>query len=334
MVPRSTFMAIARAERNVVWDAFYFWVLQTLALRLPDLFRATWLGLRGSPSGGISQVLSIFVDELRTAAWVVLPVAVVLFLVAGRERRNPAVALDFGAAGSVLYAFLWLPYRLLILDGAWGRPIRPVALAFELLALLMVVAFTAYAAVVSRKATPVPPRQRKARGMLVIALLLAAGPVLDARWIAGHLALLKPVGSGDPAPDFTLSLADKPEASLQLSSLRGHVVVLDFWATWCPPCLSLMPTLHEVAEDLASRGVRFVGINSEGPDADRAAVRAFLGEHPSPYPTVLDDGTVAGRYGVLAIPHLVIIDRQGRIVKVVAGGASRVELEREIIAQL
>ena len=100
MAPRSTVMAIARAERNVFWDAFYFLVLQTLALRLPDLVRATWLGLRVSPSGGVSQILSVFVDELRTAAWVVLPVAVVVFLVAGRERRSPAVALDLGAAGS------------------------------------------------------------------------------------------------------------------------------------------------------------------------------------------------------------------------------------------
>lgn len=118
------------------------------------------------------------------------------------------------------------------------------------------------------------------------------------------------------APDFTLpTLAGD---SLRLADLRGQIVVLNFWATWCRPCIAEIPDLIALHDELSPYGFTMVGISldEEGNDF----VRAFTERFGIPYPIPLDDGSVAEAYGgVWALPTTFVIDSEGRIMHRVVG---------------
>ncbi len=167
---------------------------------------------------------------------------------------------------------------------------------------------------------------------------LVLGAIAGSVLLAWGLALFRPMLSGSPllgqpAPDFTLPVAmgegAKNADRVRLSDLRGQVVVLDFWASWCGPCRASVPVLSRVAEHYAGRGAQVFGINSEpiGP-----GLFAFLETSWGfRYPT-LADGAVeaASAYGVHAYPTLVIIDPAGIVRFVHQGAKSESALRSEI----
>ncbi len=121
---------------------------------------------------------------------------------------------------------------------------------------------------------------------------------------------------GKPAPDFTLELLGGK--SFHLAEAKGKVVLLDFWATWCGPCLQAMPQVEAVAEEFKDRGVQLVAVNLQ---EDPKQITAMLERHKM-HPTVaLDrDGAVAQKYEANAIPQTVIIDREGKVARLFVGG--------------
>ncbi len=113
-----------------------------------------------------------------------------------------------------------------------------------------------------------------------------------------------------PAPDFELPSLEGG-SPIALSSFRGHVVVLNFWASWCAPCRVEAPGLRRVSERYADRGVRFLGVDYRDNDA---AGRAFIGEFHLRYPSVTDpSGSLADDYGLIGFPTTFIIDPAGTI---------------------
>jgi thiol-disulfide isomerase/thioredoxin len=98
--------------------------------------------------------------------------------------------------------------------------------------------------------------------------------------------------------------------------LQGKVVLLAFWASWCDACMRKMPLLERMQADLGRRGLRILAINIEG---NAAAVQRFKARRRSPLTMPVDDGRIAARYGVQVLPHLALIDRQGRIAHVQVG---------------
>jgi thiol-disulfide isomerase/thioredoxin len=120
------------------------------------------------------------------------------------------------------------------------------------------------------------------------------------------------------APDFTLSDMDgKPHA---LHDYRDKVVMLNFWATWCPPCRREMPSMEAIHQDFKDKPFAVLAVNEwENPDL----VFPWIGQltlFPG-FPILFDaDGVVAGQYGIKGLPTTVIIDRQGRIVYRAVGG--------------
>jgi cytochrome c biogenesis protein CcmG/thiol:disulfide interchange protein DsbE len=113
-----------------------------------------------------------------------------------------------------------------------------------------------------------------------------------------------------PAPDFSLpSLEDG--TAISLSSLRDHLVVLNFWASWCGPCRTEAPGLRRLSDHYRPQGVRFLGVDQRD---DIGAARAFAREFNWRYPSVFDPGgTLADDYGLLGLPTTFVIDAQGTI---------------------
>ncbi|HEY2847928.1 MAG TPA: TlpA disulfide reductase family protein, partial [Pyrinomonadaceae bacterium] len=116
-----------------------------------------------------------------------------------------------------------------------------------------------------------------------------------------------------------------------LDDLKGKVVMLDFWATWCGPCVEGIPEMKELNDEFASQGLEILGLTryygeSYGLPADRAAelvqVKAFREKHAIPWDLVVADGQqVQVLYGAMLLPTTVLIDRKG-IVRYVASGTN------------
>jgi len=130
--------------------------------------------------------------------------------------------------------------------------------------------------------------------------------------------------AGKPAPDFKLSLLGGGE--VELSALKGkNVVLLDFWATWCGPCRTVMPALDRVSKDYASKGVRYLAVNLR---EEPAKISAYLKQAGLNLEVPLDkDGKVAESYHVRGIPTMVIVDKEGVVRDVHVGATPNLEAE-------
>lgn len=120
------------------------------------------------------------------------------------------------------------------------------------------------------------------------------------------------------APGFKLESVGG--APLDLEALRGRgPVLLDFWATWCKPCLAAIPELQKLHEEYAPRGLTLIGVSTDGP-RNFAKVRPFVARQGITYPVALDeDGNMQQKYQVRAMPMTVLIDTSGTIVHVTQG---------------
>lgn len=122
---------------------------------------------------------------------------------------------------------------------------------------------------------------------------------------------LLPLDERVSAPEFELPLFDG--VPLQLSDLRGQVVVLNFWASWCPPCRAEAPTFARVSAAFRERGVVFVGVNIQDNDAD---ARQFIKEFGIAYPNGPDRTLeITTAYAVATIPTTIFVDAEGRIAR-------------------
>ena len=127
------------------------------------------------------------------------------------------------------------------------------------------------------------------------------------------------------APNFQLKTKDG--VVVELEKLSGKVVVLNFWATWCPPCRAEMPGFISVYKKLKSKGVEVIGISLD--QKGWSVVEPFVKNNEIPYPVVVDDFTVAKLYGEISgIPTTFIVDRKGNIQDSHVGYMSADELER------
>ncbi|HEX3684392.1 MAG TPA: redoxin domain-containing protein [Bryobacteraceae bacterium] len=137
----------------------------------------------------------------------------------------------------------------------------------------------------------------------------------------------RPAFVGKPAADFVLRNLDGE--TMRLSDLRGKIVVLDFWATWCPPCRHELPTINKLAEQLRDKDVVFLGINDEG----AATVKSFNKKHEYTFTTLEDTNRKVHRaYQASAIPSVFVIGRDGVIRKHFVGSREEPELLAAISA--
>lgn len=134
-----------------------------------------------------------------------------------------------------------------------------------------------------------------------------------------------------PAPTIRGETLDGQ--TIDLASMRGKVVVMNFWASWCNPCRAESPNLVAVANDTAARGVAFVGVNIKD---ERSAAKRFDDVHDVPYPSLFDQpGVILTRLHKLIPqqpPSTLLIDRAGRIAGIFRGGVTETELSGPVQA--
>ncbi|MEQ1617125.1 MAG: TlpA disulfide reductase family protein [Terricaulis sp.] len=119
-----------------------------------------------------------------------------------------------------------------------------------------------------------------------------------------------------PAPDCALAMLGEPRAT-SLNALRGQVVYLDFWASWCGPCAASFPFMNALERDLRGRGLRVVGANMDARPAD--ATR-FLVRRPAQFAVAVGDNAPCARaLGVAGLPYTFLIDRNGVVRRVHSG---------------
>jgi len=156
----------------------------------------------------------------------------------------------------------------------------------------------------------------KARASMVVVAGLA--------WLLAGTASAMNVG--DVVPDFVR--ADLDGRDVQLSRHRGKLVVLNFWASWCPPCREEMPVFSGWQKDLQAAGLQVIGVSM---DDDRSEVERFLAQYPVSYPIVMGDAKFAGQFGgVLGLPLTYLIDAQGRVVARYQGEPDLAKMQAKI----
>jgi cytochrome c biogenesis protein CcmG/thiol:disulfide interchange protein DsbE len=162
-----------------------------------------------------------------------------------------------------------------------------------------------------------------AAGVLAVVILLATGLGRDPSVPASPLV-------GRPAPDFTLAQLDGQR--LTLSALRGQVVVINFWASWCAECRTEQSALNATWQQFRDAGLVVVGVNFEDTSAD---ARDYVRSAGLSYPVVEDtDSRTALAFGVRGVPETFIVDQSGRTVDRVIGPVDAAKLASQITAIL
>jgi thiol-disulfide isomerase/thioredoxin len=184
-------------------------------------------------------------------------------------------------------------------------------------------------------------KTRAAVGLAVLACAIAfqlAAPEQRSQGLEGEAQPasddVPPAPEGPFAENFTFSNPPVPAPSnafhsldgrpVSLADFRGKVVLVNFWATWCPPCKAEMPSMERLYAQIKNRGFELLAINAEVDGLE--ILPEFLQQHPHTFPIPVDtEGEVQTGYGVFRFPESFIIDRDGRIVEHIIGARDWVD---------
>lgn len=171
------------------------------------------------------------------------------------------------------------------------------------------------------KDSSLPSRKKRWEVLMMLSLAAAIMWTVASRVPSAVSAPLSSAPSpreGFLAPDFTLATLDGNKVTL--SGLRGKIVVVNIWATWCPPCRAETPALEKSYEQYKDSGVVILGVDLTNQDAV-SDVESFVQEFKLTYPILLDrDGSVGNLYQIKGLPSTFFINRAGIIRTVVVGG--------------
>jgi len=130
-------------------------------------------------------------------------------------------------------------------------------------------------------------------------------------WVVQGTLEQKIINAGDTAPDF--KVLTETGKTITRGDFGGKLLVLNFWASWCPPCVEETPSLNEFAREFKSQGVVVLGVSS---DRSEVQYRKFLARYQVPYETSRDpDADISASYGTFQIPETYLIDRNGKVVE-------------------
>lgn len=174
------------------------------------------------------------------------------------------------------------------------------------------------------------PRQAKNKIGIVVLGLFALGLLVGIRDPdSSPLTPALPISRREAMPDFTFQTLDgKPWT---LSQHRGHVVLLNFWATWCPPCQSETPSLIKIANEDQRRGLDVAGIAMDQKSQDSLKnIQSFVAGYGVPYPILLPTTFSSVTNRIQSYPTTYLIDRQGKIANAFTGALDEATLKPEL----
>lgn len=362
--------AAANAGRGVAKsgsDATLLIALVAVAASTREVVAALWLIVASSVMDGLGLLVGILARAAATDLAFVFVAGLALTVLAGR-KRSFGRDLDLAFVAYVPIALVRLAAELgLALTGGRLTPLveQGVAVvAYGWAGVVLVLAWRAArarmlnaggdaaageagagdaAAVPGMPDLPAGDRTALVRmgapahvpwvGRLVLGLGVGLVIVHGTR-IARDLDAVRPVMAGDAAPGFHVHAIDDQgrvgDAGLALADMRGQVVLIDFWATWCKPCLVSMPTIDGLYRRYHTQGLAVVSINMDDPAKARVQAR----EMGIAMPLYMDEGGAAHDYKVTTVPHLVLIDQRGGIRYVHRGIPDADGLDNEIRALL
>jgi thiol-disulfide isomerase/thioredoxin len=180
-------------------------------------------------------------------------------------------------------------------------------------------------------APPPPPRRKgdlASKALLVLTAVFGLAGLVFLGLVEARR--MKPMPEGTPSPGFRMERYGG--GTLTLQELRGKVVMLNFWATWCPPCQEEMPALVKLAKEYESQGLAFVAASRDDEDVKEEVVRQFVNRflpELGPYVVYASD-EMARAYRVEALPTLYFLDREGRVMDAARGMMSEDAIRRRI----
>jgi peroxiredoxin len=296
--------------------------LLLLSVHTRRIVAAVWLATAVGMMAGLRGVAAVLSEALTVDLAFLVVATLVLWLASG-SRRSLGRAFDQVCVAAIPLIAIEVVATVVIRGADLAIP-REVMLALSGVAYAWAGVLVAIGWRQIRRAppprVPVPP-ELAARGRIVghlVLLAALAALVINTVWILRNTELLRPMTPGDPAPAFSLPAiaADGTLAApIGLEASLGKVVVVDFWATWCQPCIQSLPRLAKVRDQLGADG-EVIAVNLDDP----AEARALIDKLAPRLTLVYDPGqAVASRYGVGPIPHSVVIDRAGRVRAVLRG---------------
>ena len=291
------------------------------ASQLRGLASAVWLGAAVDPGLGVRAAMRVITDVLTLDLAFLVLGALVVFGFAG-ARRNLGRAFDLACVAALPLLFVDLGATVVVRVA--GIATVPIAVSWLLSGISygwmgVLIALATRPARIEPRRTPALPAEvhgaarRLGWGIAAVATL---GVVVQILWIADNLEQVKPMKAGEEAPALALPEIGPTGAlgeRFALAATRGKITVLDFWATWCNPCVASMPRLEKLAR--SHPDVAVLAINT----GDPVAARALFNARGYAMKLLHDDGDVSQRYGASAIPYTVIIDRRGLVHQVVRG---------------
>lgn len=332
-------------------NGFFLLLFIDLCLVAPDTIATHLLRIPHTPLTGLRGLLSIYVNF--GVYYLILLFALALILYYGLRRGTAAVKLD---AALSMVALAWLPRTLVLsasvvmaqtgFSGAlsphlkvYGPDLITALLRFVLafgpsIALLLIAIrqYRAQMMVASQtqeedQAPAAPKNLTTPAALWLVLLLLPAALLFQGLGSHSNLENIRPVVPGDHAPHFQVRDIHSGQ-SVGGEILHGKVSLIDFWATWCGPCVAAMPDLAELQQTYGNRGFRVVSINVEHDNIEH--VRAFAAKHQLPFAVLSDRGEAQKHYRVDTFPTMVIVDSNGTVRYTHIGGTSKKTLEKEI----
>ena len=279
--------------------------LLLVATQLRWLVQAVWLGASVDAGVGLRALVEVLTGTLSIDLGF-LVVAALVIAIAGGLWRELGRAFDYACVAVLPLVFLDLAAGVVSSAVEWDPPdeVRWLVLGGSLVWTLVLVVL----AVGVARGRRVDPEGRSYAGWGVIALALA-GVVVQAMWLRANIDEIRPLEPGAAAPAISLArIGPGGRLGPPVSIRPGHITVLDFWATWCGPCLRALPQLAQFAHDHPDVDVLAIDLD------DTVKARALFDTAHYGLTLLADDGEASRRYYVTSIPHTVLIDQQGRVV--------------------
>ena len=154
------------------------------------------------------------------------------------------------------------------------------------------------------------------RAVILVFLVVAAVVIMFALKQNNPYLKFSPLRVGQPAPDFTLPGLDGRMVSL--SDYRGHVVLVNVWATWCPPCVDEMPSMEKLYRELKGENFEILAVSIDAPG--KKTVAPFMKKFNLSFPALMDpDGTIKTLFQTTGVPESFIINQEGILIEKVIG---------------